>query len=75
MSSLRKLLGTIRFSVLVMLKMDCRTILRKTVKFERAEKTSGFAACEKKMMDYWLVWSFTSLNATDMEMCRERRGV
>lgn len=53
-----------------MLKMDCRTVLRRTGLLEWVETTFYFAVCEEKMV-YGSVKSSVSMTAS-AEKCRKR---
>lgn len=60
-----------RFSVLAILKMDCRTSRRKRGLFGRVLKTSWFAICKGKMKHYCLMQSSASMTAAGKK-CGER---
>lgn len=61
--------------VLAMLEMDSRTIVEKTGLFERAETTSCFAVCERKIANHCCVRRSASMTVSCRQVRKERESV
>lgn len=58
--------------MLVVLDKDCRPIMRRSGLFERMVVTSRSAVCERKLGDFWSVWSYASMTLTSREVWEEK---
>lgn len=68
------MLRVMRFSVIAMFEVDCRTIFRKTGLFLKAEMTCYIADCVEKLGFYRSVRSYASMTVTSTVQWEERES-